>query len=230
MPHTVPPERMSPAVEPALYASPGYLTRERFLALREQLCALQQLNASSVLEVGPGPGFLTSLLRKGGISVTTLDFDARLQPDLVGDVTDIRQPDGRYDVACAFQVLEHIPWQHVGIALRELARVSRRHVVFSVPDHEGLNTTTCGVTITILGRSLSWSFKRKRFKDLSNSAEHNWEIGCRDVTVASVKEAIQSAGLICVRDYLPCAYFHFFVCTVQPGSGTVNSGPHSKAE
>src|SRR5439155_2642894 len=42
--------------------------------------------------------------------------------------------DGAVDVALCGQVLEHLPWSDVPRALGELARVSRKGVVLTVPD------------------------------------------------------------------------------------------------
>lgn len=90
-------------------------------------------NGGSVLEVGVGTKFLYSNLKRLGYAVTSVDFDKRLKPDYVGDVTDLPFKDNSYDVVCAFEVLEHLPFEEFQKALQELKRVSKKTVLFSVP-------------------------------------------------------------------------------------------------
>src|SRR5581483_8336356 len=85
------------------------------------------------LIVGPGDGTVPAALRRLDVEVTTLDIDSRLEPDLVGDVRRIPLEAGAVDVSVCAQVLEHIPLGEVGAALAELARVTRRRAVVSVP-------------------------------------------------------------------------------------------------
>jgi ubiquinone/menaquinone biosynthesis C-methylase UbiE len=67
------------------------------------------------------------------VKVTTVDFDARLEPDIVADVRHVPVPDKSYDVVMACQVLEHIPFDDFSHALVELKRISRNNVVISLP-------------------------------------------------------------------------------------------------
>src|SRR5262245_65958374 len=87
-----------------------------------------------VLEVGPGSGHTTWLLRQWGLEVTTLDFDESVRPDLVGDVTKIPCEDGAFDCVLAAEVLAHLPFEQIGTALAELKRVSRGHVIVRLRD------------------------------------------------------------------------------------------------
>lgn len=121
-------------VEAGHYWSPHYLTKERVCSYWHQLHEVQALEPATVLEVGPGAGVVTGWLRSSGIETTTLDFAADIAPDVLGPVTEIPLADDAVDVALCAQVLEHLPWDEVPVALAELARVSRRGVVLTVPD------------------------------------------------------------------------------------------------
>jgi SAM-dependent methyltransferase len=123
-----------PQVDASTYRSRAYLTKERVCSFWHQSDEVLALEPASVLEVGPGPGVVTGWLREAGLDVTTLDFAADVEPDVTAPVTRIPLPDGHVDVALCAQVLEHLPWDDVPRALRELARVSRRGVVLTVPD------------------------------------------------------------------------------------------------
>ena len=86
----------------------------------------------SVLIVGVGTGIEPVLLRhRFGLAVTTLDIDARFQPDVVGSVHDLSafRPD-QFDVALVSHVLEHMPFAYFEPALEQLARVARNAVIY----------------------------------------------------------------------------------------------------
>ena len=202
------------------YRTETYLCKERFLGLREQLLACTRDAGDSILEIGPGPGLLTALLSRLGIKVTTLDTDERLLPDIVGGVTAMPCASKSFDTVCAFQVLEHLPWDSLVPALSEMRRTARKKVIFSVPDHAGLRTAVWGIRIGLFCRWFQREWSRRSFPGISNPAEHHWEIGCNDVTTASVLKAIEQAGLSCTANSIPCAYFHFFICEILPESDT----------
>jgi ubiquinone/menaquinone biosynthesis C-methylase UbiE len=68
------------------------------------------------------------------VNVETLDLDPELNPDHVGSATAIPLPSSTFDVVCAFQMLEHLPYESSLCAFTEMVRVSRKHVVISLPD------------------------------------------------------------------------------------------------
>lgn len=205
-----------PQVDKSLYFSEKYLNEARFLGLREQLLCCIRTKCKTLLEVGPGPGLLTALLTKMGINVTTIDSDKFLKPDIVGDVLNIPCSNEEYDVVCAFQVLEHLPFESVPSALSEMNRVSKGKVIFSVPDHMGLKAPGFSFMLSLFGHTIRYEKPpRPKHPDITNPQEHYWEIGCRFIEVRDVLQAIQKANMHCSSHYLPCAYFHFFVCNRQ---------------
>ena len=94
---------------------------------------LIETKSKKILEIGKGTGTLEMVMEKDGYDFSTLDIDKKLNPDFVGDVVALPFKDNSYDTSCAFQVLEHIPFEEFEIALRELSRVSKRYVVISLP-------------------------------------------------------------------------------------------------
>jgi SAM-dependent methyltransferase len=96
----------------------------------------------SVLEVGIGEGEVSArvLERYPGATVTGVDLpDPALAAEwrergvvaLFGDIARLPFPSGAFDLVLAIEVLEHVPDSAAGLA--ELARVSRRDLVLSVP-------------------------------------------------------------------------------------------------
>ena len=91
-----------------------------------------------LLEVGPGPGLTTDVLRRRAARLTALELDRDLAAQLAarlagsnvtvveGDVTKMPFPDGRFSAAACLTMLHHIPSPALqDAALAELARVLR---------------------------------------------------------------------------------------------------------
>jgi SAM-dependent methyltransferase len=104
-----------------------------------------------LLEVGPGPGLTTDVLRRKAARVTAVELDLDLAGKLAsrlagsnvtvvaGDVTRLPFPAGRFSAAACLTMLHHIPSSALqDAALAELARVLRPGAVLAGSD--GLDT------------------------------------------------------------------------------------------
>lgn len=106
---------------------------------------------NDLLEVGPGPGVTTDILRTRVASVTAVEIDrelaAKLQRRLAGsnvtviqgDATSMELPSDRFSSAVSFTMLHHVPSQELqDRLLAEVCRVLRPGGVFlgsdSVPN------------------------------------------------------------------------------------------------
>jgi SAM-dependent methyltransferase len=91
-----------------------------------------------VVEVGPGPGFTTDVLRTRTARLTAVELDADLARRLAdrlaggnvdvvrGDATDLRLPTGRFTGAVSCNMLHHVPTDDAqDRVFTELARVLR---------------------------------------------------------------------------------------------------------
>ena len=100
-----------------------------------------------VLEIGPGPGLTTDLLRHRVAAVTAVEIDADLAADLKvrladtnveviwGDGTELPLPDDRFSAATCFAMLHHIPSEAAQDQLfGELHRVLRSGGSFVATD------------------------------------------------------------------------------------------------
>lgn len=179
------------------YGSPEYLRDGRLYSLAHQLQAALDMAPRTILEVGVGSGVFAAAARAAGVRVTTLDIEPTLAPDLLAPVTRIPTGDGAFDVGVCCQVLEHIPFEEVGDALRELRRVLRVGLVLSLPDvtpHFELS-----IALPKLGRHrLSWSpppLVRRRFpRGKLEKMGHHWEIGFRGYGLRRVLAVCRGAG------------------------------------
>lgn len=121
-------------VDKTHYEFGHYMTKERWCSVWHQLDEIHRLKPRTVLEVGPGLGLFKTVAATFGINIETLDLDPDLRPDHVGSATAMPFAEASYDVVCAFQVLEHLPYEVSIKAFGEMMRVSKHHVVISLPD------------------------------------------------------------------------------------------------
>lgn len=201
-------------VEPNHYFNKSYDTKERFISYWHQVNEILSPEPESVLEVGIGNGFVVNYLKQRGIDITTLDIDVRLNPDCVGSVLDIPFTSSNFEVVACFEVLEHLPYEVVYKALKEIHRVTKKHVILSLPD-----------------RSLSYRFyfhipktKSKMFKRLipiprliplkdKFDGEHYWEIGKDGYPLSKIKNDIRGAGFKIEKTYrmFENPFYRFFI-------------------
>jgi ubiquinone/menaquinone biosynthesis C-methylase UbiE len=179
----------------------GYENRRRFVSYFNQTELVRQAAPERVLEVGIGSGFLARHLRAGGLRVSTVDFDPTLAPDTVGSVTALPFPASAFDVVCCFETLEHLPFSDFVPALRELARVSSRRVLLSLPD-----VTPYFRLVLALGRrtrTLDRAFDTLALFPRAHrfDGQHHWEIGKRGTSLRTVRQAIASVGLRLERSF-----------------------------
>lgn len=214
-----------------------YDSRARLYSYVEQIEEIRRLAPQTVLEVGVGSGYLTAVLRLYGYQVETVDIDAELRPDVVASVDALPQAENSFDLAVCFQVLEHLPYAALPDALRQLAFVSRKYVLISLPDIRpcvrvmfARRSPVMARWWLINGRKL-WHRATRRWQDYTQhevgaagevwgtynehvfDGQHYWEIGKRETPLPAVLRAIAEAGLqaeVHWRGFLN-AYHHFFL-------------------
>lgn len=129
---------------------------------------VKKINPETILDAGCGEGFTLHRLKKAGIGKSLDGFDYLdtaikigngLYPDLKleqGDIYNIQAKDNSYDVVICSEVLEHL--ERPEEALKELIRVSKKHLILSVPQEP----------LFMMGNLL----RGKNVKRLGNDIEH----------------------------------------------------------
>lgn len=172
-------------VDKAHYNFTSYIDEYRWASLWHQITEVENLKPDKVLEIGPGPGIFKNISRLIGINVETIDLDPDLNPDHLGSATSLPFADASYDVVCAFQMLEHLPYQESLIALKEMVRVARRSVVISLPDAKSVFRWRVYIPgIAAFDRlfpRFGWSPVEHVF-----DGEHHWEINKKGYTLKKV--------------------------------------------
>jgi ubiquinone/menaquinone biosynthesis C-methylase UbiE len=127
--------------------SNGAITDPQNLKRFQSTVSLIPSDTASILDVGCGNGeflrvvkglFPSMHLRGIDRSQTALKYvDAEA---LQGSVDSIPLPDEVVDCVTCLQVIEHLPCDVYPIALKELARCARKHIIIGVPYAEDLRT------------------------------------------------------------------------------------------
>lgn len=200
---------MKQQVHKSHYDFDRYAFEGRFVSYYWQLKETLRLQPRSVLEAGVGDGIFGDFLKHNTpIAYTSVDVAPDLKPDVVGSVTNLPFADASFDIVCAFEVLEHLPFADLNRALAELHRVARTHVVLSIPH---------------FGPMISFSFKVPFVREMrfalkipfpikhAFNGQHHWEIGKRGYSLPRVRRVLAGHGTI-VRDFVPFGspYHHFF--------------------
>lgn len=196
-----------------------YCDIERWSSYWHQIDEILKINPESILEIGVGDKVLANYLKNNNtIRHCSLDIAEDLQPDIVGDIENLETiKDSSYDLICAFEVLEHLPFEKFEKILSGLKRISRKWVVISLP-HWGRHFS---IEIRMpYFKKLHWQFKvafpriRHEFK-----GQHYWEIGKTGYDLKIIKSKIEKTGFRIVRDYIvfESPYHHFFVLEKDKG-------------
>jgi len=209
---------MEPQVDKKHYFRKKYDDLSRFISYFYQVDLAQEYtpDKGKILEIGKGNGFFADYSSKLGYSVTTCDFDKNLSPDVVADIRSLPLPDNSFDSVTAFEVLEHIPFEEVPKALSELKRVSRKHVLISLPYRSAAFEFILkfpGIRTLFKKPFLDFLLRIPlRFGGIEVSGQHYWEIDCWKYSLGNLRKLLKNQFKI-VREIKPAMnhYHYFFV-------------------
>jgi len=185
---------------------------DRFVSYAHQLREIAKCNPKTMLEIGVGDRLVGNYIRNNtAIHYTSADIADDVGADVIASVTELPFEDNSFDVACAFEVLEHLPYDLFDTALSELARVSKKDVLISLPHF--------APPIKFLLKlpflpELKFAFKVPYPRVHKFDGQHYWEIGKKGYSVAQIREKLQKYFEI-RNEYVPFGnqYHHFFVLT-----------------
>jgi len=196
-------------VDKDAYKFNRYVGSDRWGSYYYQLREIFACKPTSVLEIGVGNHIVEDVLKRHDIAYTSVDIADDLLPDVIASVTKLPFADNSFDVVCAFEVLEHMPFDQFEKALGEIARVTTHTALLSLP---------------YFGPSLRGEFKmpflpRIRFawkipypKKHYFNGEHYWEIGKRGYSLRRIRRII-GKYFILEKEFVPFEnqYHHFFI-------------------
>lgn len=199
-----------PQVDKSQYHFEKYAFEGRFASYYWQLREVLALNPTSVLEVGVGDRVFGSFIKNNtDVAYTSLDVAEDLHPDIVGNILKLPFAGKSFDVVCAFEVLEHLPFEEFNHALAELARVARTHVVISVPHFGPMLSFSLKVPFL---PQIRVALKIPFPKEHKFNGQHYWELGKRVYPTRKIRRVLKNHGEI-TRDFIPFnnPYHHFFI-------------------
>ena len=181
---------MHKQVDKSHYEFGKYMNKRRWASVWHQLDEVIKLDPDRVLEIGPGPGLFKAAAGALGVHVETLGLDPELGPDHVASVFEMPFEDCAFDVVCAFQMLEHLPFERSLEAFREMVRVAGKAVVVSLPD--AAKRWPCSIHVPRVGE-LKFSIPKPRLHAPVHEfdGQHYWEVNKQGYTVKEVIEAFR---------------------------------------
>lgn len=189
-----------------------YDSKRRFASYWHQIREILERQPKNVLEIGVGSGFVSRYLHDRGIALTTVDNDINLHPDTVADVQKLPFEKNSYDVAVAYEVLEHIPYEDALEALRELCRVSKRYVILSVPDATRVFCFALSIPgIGIVRKVLSVPIFPRTHR--MTKGGHYWEVGKQGLPLSRIMRDLEGSGFHIEKTYrvFENPYHRFFL-------------------
>ena len=197
------------------YTNPEYDDKGRFISYYYQVKYITACRPGKVLEVGVGNKTLVNYLRQQQIDIETCDADEKLGADYTGDIRDLPFKDNSYDVVCAFQILEHLPWEEVDRALAEMGRISRKHVIISVP-YTALSLEAIFRSSLLYRLFHKWELRFSISFDgitppWKYDGVHYWEMGKKNYSRRKVRRLISRRFKISKEKKTDLSYQYFFI-------------------
>jgi predicted SAM-dependent methyltransferase len=199
-------------VDASYYDFMYYMDRERWVSYYEQIKLFHSLPSNAcVLEIGAGLNINRKHIEEylPNMTYKTLDIAEDLSPDYIGSAHKIPLPDNSFDAVCAFEILEHIPFDMFETALQEIKRVSKNKVIISLP-HFGPPIKFL-LKIPLLPK-MQFAIKVPYYQKHKFNGQHYWEIGKRDYPIKKIKDIFKKHFEL-VEDFVPFEnqYHHFFI-------------------
>lgn len=191
----------------------SYLNFNLWLDYYYQYRLVANTKRRNILEVGKGPGVFEAILRHFNYNVTTADNNPGTAPDYLCDIRKLPFPNGSYDVVCAYEVLEHIPFSDFKVALSEMSRVSKRYLAISLPYASIYLSVAIMAPQAVILKKIYQTLGIKLGEPIKLNLslplfflgtrlmhkEHCWEMGRRGYTKKRIGKTIEEAGLKIVK-------------------------------
>ncbi|MBH41829.1 MAG: methyltransferase type 11 [Candidatus Magasanikbacteria bacterium] len=174
------------------YTFENYCRKEPWLNFWYQIKYVLSYKPEKILEIGPGTGVVTNILKKNNVQVTTLDIDESLNPDVVGSVDNLPFSNDMFDLVLCCEVLEHLPYDCFLKALKEIRRVTKGPVIIGLPNASGVLLFILKIPIfhkLVFFTKIPFFWKIHKF-----NGEHYWETGKKGHSISKTKKDIESAG------------------------------------
>ncbi len=177
------------------------------------------LSEQSVLEIGCGGGHLRHILEPHVLKYHTFDINDSLKPDFAADVrTYSANLEAEYNCVIAADVLEHLPFSDLSIAVSNIYSYLRKggNSLITIPHRQSnflfMTPTQIPHVFTIPTGFLSLGAFYRRFikRKIWIDPDHCWEIGDGYVTVNDVESNFIKCGFEIVS-YSKLLYVDYWI-------------------
>lgn len=178
------------------YINESYFSPRQWISYCGQINAVKKTAPNTLLEIGVGNGIVYKTLEHIGIKVTTFDINKNLNPDFVGNITeidDIFLENSFQCVLCA-EVLEHLPFELFESSLKKISYIASKSAVITLPK-SGKLLLYCSGQIPRKKLDISISIPSSKIPK-----EHHWEIDSADYSKLGNILKIMSKFFV-VREY-----------------------------
>jgi ubiquinone/menaquinone biosynthesis C-methylase UbiE len=192
----------------------SYDSLQRFCSYWTQIEEVMRVTpvGASLLEIGKGTGVTAWYLENKGLHVMTADHSDEKRPTVLADVRQLPFGARSFNTVVAFQILEHLEFDHFIPCLRELARVAGDNVIVSLPNATG--RIAVSAALPRIGRVRKvWDLPFLKRKEVLAKPFHHWEIGVDGYPLQRIRRCMADAGLRIEREFrfVENPYHHFFV-------------------
>lgn len=205
-------------VEKDHYELKNYVNTERWHSYYNQLCEIIAVtqNRGGVFIIGKGDGIVGEILNSVyHFRVIHFDFDASLEPDIVGDVCkDSDFPDSKFDTVVCCQVLEHIPYEAFESAIQNISRICGNTFILSLPVRSFRFSLSFKLP-KLRRKVINVIIPRFYEKNVPWKGQHFWEVGTRKKGIRDINVILEKYFVI-EKDYYctenPYHYFWILKC------------------
>lgn len=168
-----------------VYFSDGYFSMPQLCTQAQQIHDIHSFGQKNILEVGLGNGFTSTFLRRAGYTVTTVDINPNLAPDVCCPMSDIpKELTGqKFGLAVCCEVLEHMPVDELESNIKIL-RACSDQLYLTLPNYSRSFGFGGLFRLPKLARNMSLFIDISIPKKLPT--EHFWEVGSSKNTERSV--------------------------------------------
>jgi SAM-dependent methyltransferase len=178
-----------------------------------QLFFIANFRPKSILEIGAGDKIVADIMKKLGYNVKTCDISANVNPDYVADIRSLPFEKESFDMVVCFQILEHIEYEYFVDILKSLHRITRKHVILSLPQIRKFFALKIHIPWMKTNKNLTIfkDFPRYPYPLKPSSSQHLWEIGMQGFPLPKIIRDIEKSGFkILINKSSPESNYHRF--------------------
>lgn len=196
------------------YFSDLYFSLPQLCSFAHQLNFIHSMRPTSAIEIGLGNGFVSSFLRRSGLSVVTVDINPELEPDICAPLSEVHKHiDKKMDLVICCEVLEHMPLEDLDSNLDYLKTLGDR-LFMTLPNSMRSWGLAGLVSLPKLGlKQFDLNIDIPFRRNLDNSC-HFWEVGFNRACTRSAIEARLAERYASVKSgrFLLNPYHLWFSC------------------